>query len=71
MSGGAWNYAEFRISELADNLGIIDILLRGVARTEHVVDWAESCDTSRKDAEIELYDLWLEIFEKVFGIGGS
>jgi hypothetical protein len=30
---------------------------------EHIVDWSESGDTARAEAEKELYDLWRDLFD--------
>lgn len=68
MSGGAWGYQSWRLEEKADLLsGEIPELLRAVARSERIVDWSESCDTLRKDAERELYDNWVETFNRLYG----
>jgi len=61
MSGGNWNYQSFRIQEEADR---IHSFLKAVGDSEHIIDWAESCDTSRELAEKELYELWLKVFDE-------
>lgn len=67
MSGGAWNYQEYRLQEKADMLTQeIAELLRAVAATEHLVDWSESGDSSRAYAEPRIYDVWLEVFERLY-----
>ena len=75
MSGGAWNYQQFRIEELAsglaENRDVLVELLKAAAQSEHIVDWAESGDTVRRredgsGAERDLYDLWLATFEKLY-----
>ena len=52
MSGGTWGYQQFRIEELAEALTedrhILVELLKAAARSEHIVDWAESGDTIRE-----------------------
>lgn len=63
MSGGRWNYQEYKIVEDAERL---ITLMTAVAATEHIVDWSECGDTSRDDAERELYDLWVKTFDEVF-----
>ena len=65
MSGGMWEYRQYEIEEEADR---VRAFLRAVARSEHIVDWSECCDTLRKDAEHELYDLWVGVFNKVYGV---
>ena len=42
-------------------------LLKVVAETEHIVDWAVSGDTLRSEAAVELFDLWEHTFDEVFG----
>lgn len=70
MSGGRWGYQQRRIEEQAEHLALF---LRAVAKSEHIIDWAESGDTSRyrdadgSGAERELYELWLATFEEAFG----
>jgi hypothetical protein len=64
MSGGAWGYQQYRIEEKAVEIAA---LLRAVAESEHIVDWSESCDTLREDAERQLYDLWVKTFNEVYG----
>lgn len=68
MSGGRWNYAENQITEDAElTLPRLALLLKAVAQTEHLIDWAESADTSRADAESKVYDLWVATFDEVYG----
>lgn len=76
MSGGTWRYQSNHLEDLAMELELktneLVELIKAVARTEHIVDWAESGDTVRRredgsGAERELYDLWLETFDKVYG----
>ena len=76
MSGGHWNYQQWKIEELAESLqaGTFPLVqfIKAVAKSEHIVDWAESGDTVRRredgsGAERDLYDLWLKTFNKVFG----
>jgi hypothetical protein len=69
MSGGAWNYQQYRIEEDAERVAAF---LRAVAKSEHIVDWAESGDTARRredgsGAERDLYDLWVKTFNEVYG----
>jgi len=44
-------------------------LLAAGARTDHLIDWAESSNTSRESAESAVYDLWVETFERLYGDG--
>lgn len=70
MSGGRWNYQQYRIEEQAE---VVAKFLKAVAQSEQIVDWAESGDDVRHDpedgsgAERELYDLWLKTFTEVYG----
>lgn len=75
MSGGRWFYQKYRIEELAEGLkedrNVLVELLKAAAETEHIVDWAESGDTSRRredgsGAERDLYELWLRTFERLY-----
>ena len=63
MSGGAWNYQQYKIEEKTEELAK---LLKAVAQTEHIVDWAISCDTTREDAARELFDLWVKTFNELY-----
>lgn len=76
MSGGRWNYQQWRIEELAERLRAgqepLVKFIEAIAESEHIVDWAESGDTTRRredgsGAERDLYDLWLKTFEEVYG----
>jgi hypothetical protein len=69
MSGGAWGYQQWRLEEKADELAK---LIKAVAETEHLVDWAECGDTVRRredgsGAERDVYDLWLKTFNEIYG----
>jgi hypothetical protein len=71
MSGGRWNYQEHRLRELAESM-VMPMLVKAIAESEHIVDWAESGDTVRRredgsGAERDLYELWLKTFDEVFG----
>lgn len=63
MSGGHWNYQQYRIEEEAEELAA---LLKAVAETEHIVDWAISGDTLREDAQKEIFDLWEKTFDELY-----
>jgi len=74
MSGGRWQYQSHRIDELASDLERNEIVrfLKAVARSEHIIDWAECGDTVRRcedgsGAERDLYDLWLNTFKELYG----
>ena len=41
--------------------------VEAIAESEHIIDWAECGDTLREDAEPKLYDLWLKVFDEVYG----
>lgn len=64
MSGGRWAYMEHKLREMSVD---VQKLLEAVAQSEHIVDWSECSDTSRADAEKELYDLWVKTFDEVSG----
>lgn len=63
VSGGAWNYREFELEEQAET---VRKLLLAVAKTEHIVDWAVSLDTSKEDAAKELFALWESTFNEIY-----
>ena len=47
-------------------------IIEAVAESEHIVDWAEAGDTSRRrddgsGAEHDLYELWLKTFNDIYG----
>lgn len=68
MSGGAWGYKQYQIEGIADQLSTeVAALLKAVAETEHLIDWAESCDSSREHAEHAVYDLWVRTFNHLYG----
>jgi len=76
MSGGAWGCQQHRLRELAEEIesGKLELprLIRAVADSEKIVDWSECGDTVRRredgtGAEKDLYDLWLETFEELYG----
>jgi hypothetical protein len=72
MSGGRWNYQEYKILDAAEETKKLLVFADAVARSEHIVDWAESGDTVRRcedgsGAERDLYDLWLKTFDDVYG----
>ena len=69
MSGGAWGYQSWKIR---DSAPMITRFIEAIAESEHIVDWAESGDTSRRredgsGAERDLYELWLRTFNEVYG----
>jgi hypothetical protein len=73
MSGGTWGYQAWKIQETAEEATrLIQLFLKAVGESEHIVDWAESGDSVRRSengsgAERDLYDLWLKTFHEVFG----
>ncbi|HEY1705569.1 MAG TPA: hypothetical protein VGG75_38275 [Trebonia sp.] len=73
MSGGRWNYQEWRIRDFGEDVTrFIGQFAGAIAQSEHIVDWAESGDTTRRredgsGAERDLYDLWLKTFDDVYG----
>ena len=64
MSGGHWNNGDREIEEIADKCDYIKEILFKVSETAHIIDYAESCDTSKTEARKELYNLWKDFFEK-------
>jgi hypothetical protein len=71
VSGGKWDYQSHRIKDSAAGLAKF---VEAIAESEHIIDWAECGDTTRRDedgsgAERDLYDLWLKTFNEVFGNG--
>lgn len=69
MSGGTWGYQSWKIKDSAD---MVTKFIGAIAESEHIIDWAESGDTIRRDkdgsgAERDLYDLWLKTFNDVYG----
>ena len=64
MSGGTWDYKDAKLEsyKVKDLQDIISILMK----VFHEIDWAESGDTSRKDAEPVVYNLMLELGDHLF-----
>lgn len=60
MSGGRWNYqdqkidAEIKVEQLPK-------LLQGLQQCFHLVDWAESGDSSKKDVQKRIYEILLKL----------
>lgn len=68
MSGGHWNYKDQTFSyDLEDDLPKIIKIVQKMRVCFHTVDWAESGDSSREDAEKRLYDLILALGDELFG----
>lgn len=65
MSGGYWNYQDQKIDESFDLMRLME-LLKGLKKCFHCVDWAESGDTLRKDAEKEIYEILLSLGDSLF-----
>lgn len=61
MSGGAWEYQQFRIEEEAQRLAAT---LRLLAEIEHELDWGVSGDTCHKCARIRVGAALEQFFEK-------
>lgn len=61
MSGGHWNYQQYAIEETADRM---HDLLKTLARVEHIMDWALSCDTSIAGAKEEVWAQWEGFFDR-------
>ena len=64
MSGGTWNYQDSDLSNyrIKDLTQIINFL----KQVFHEIDWAESGDSSRRDAESIIYNLMLELGDNLF-----
>lgn len=62
MSGGRWGYMQYRLEEDAERMARI---LKAVARTEHIVDWAVCGDTGQEEAGRALLTLWADTFDLV------
>ena len=77
MSGGHWNYQQYKLEEIAslldENRSIIVEIIKTAAESEHIIDWAESGDTVRRrdedgsGEEKDLYELWLKTFQRLYG----
>jgi hypothetical protein len=68
MSGGTWGYQSWKLPE--DTQAACNRIMAfsaAIAESEHLIDWAESGDSSRESTEPKLYDLWLKTFNEVFG----
>lgn len=65
MSGGHWDYQD----ALEENYSIEDLpkIIEAVIKVFHAIDWAESGDTLREDAEHEIYDIMHKLGDKLFG----
>ncbi len=65
MSGGHWDYED----ALEENYRIKDLpkVIEAVIKVLHAIDWAESGDTLREDAEHEIYDIMHKLGDKLFG----
>ena len=61
MSGGRWDYKQdkYRWNEEVD-LNEVQQWLQVLGEVLHKIDYAECGDSSRKDAEPQIYDLLLE-----------
>ena len=48
MSGGRWNYQQWRIADMAESVkngtDPLTEFIKAVAESEHIVDWAECGD---------------------------
>lgn len=59
MSGGCWNYQY--MNEENYHLKHIDEIISALEHAFRSIDWAESGDISRKDAEQVVYDILLKL----------
>jgi hypothetical protein len=69
MSGGIWGYEDGY--EDSYTIYKIPIMIDVLMNVFHEIDWAESGDTDRKDAEPLVYDLMLELGNRLFGHGDN
>ena len=60
MSGGSHGYLCFKVDEWPLEQGLRALL----ADIFHSVEWSESCDTNRKDAEKAIYDRLLKYMDE-------
>ena len=67
MSGGRWNYKDQQIVFVIDLNKILDIL-DILTQCFHHVDWAESSDSSKKEASEKIYDLLLKLGDDLFAV---
>ena len=69
MSGGRWDYAQYKIEDLAAEYRVgskVHILLMAVAKCEHLIDWAEAGDSARANAEPKVYDILRGAFSELW-----
>lgn len=75
MSGGRWNYQAENIvriaDELVENRFMLIEIVKSAAKSERIIDYAESGDSVRRredgtGAEKDLYDLWYQTFSTMF-----
>ena len=65
MSGGCWNYQY--MNEENYHLKHIDEIISALEHAFRAIDWAESGDISRKDAEQVVYDILLKLGNQLWG----
>lgn len=66
MSGGHWNHQNIEIEDLSYKCDYLKDILYKVYETSQIIDYAESCDTSKKDAKNDVYVLWKDFFNKKY-----
>ena len=68
MSGGHWDYRDQKFVYNSEELiASLPKILEAMRKCFHEIDWAESNDTIRKDAEPVVYDILLELGDDLFG----
>ena len=67
MSGGKWNYQDARELDALIDEDRTKKFLAVLRLCWHVVDWAESGDSSREEAAIEVYEVLRASGEAIFG----
>ena len=77
MSGGHWNYRDQKFVYDSEELVALCLkqqlfsalpkILEAIRKCFHEIDWAESADSSRKDAEPRIYDVLLALCDELFG----
>lgn len=66
MSGGHWDYMQFRIGDMTDKVLAITTALGEI---EGVLDWGVSGDTCQDCAELQSLKLLYDMFDRMYGIG--
>jgi hypothetical protein len=65
MSGGQWGYQSDRLIADGERFRVI---MEAVGKSERIIDWAESGDSSKEMAKTKLYELWVDTFTALYGM---